>query len=69
MDLEIEKTCYSGGEFVNGTITLRPKEGLKNPILSNPQATLNLTEYFFYSFVEERVQSCNKKKRICNKRC
>ena len=67
MDLEIEKTCYSGGEFVNGTITLRPKEGLKNPILSNPQAILNLTEYFFYSYVEDEFNPATKRKEFVTK--
>ena len=49
MTLETEKTCYFPGEFVSGKITLRPKEGISNPLLSNPYATLILTETFHYT--------------------
>ena len=52
MTLELKKTCYSPGEMVYGTITLRPKQGVQNPLLSSPLATLYLTEYFFYNYIE-----------------
>ena len=67
MDLEIEKTCYSGGEFVHGTITLRPKEGLQNPLLSNPLATLYLTEDFYYTYSENEYNPRTQRNEFVTK--
>lgn len=59
--LETNKTCYFGGEMINGTITLRPKEGLSNPLLSSPFATLRITENFHYTYTEKEY--CHSKHR------
>jgi hypothetical protein len=53
MTVETQKTCYFPGEFVTGNIILRPKEGISNPLLSNPYANLILTETFHYTYCED----------------
>ena len=67
MTIELGKTCYSPGEYLNGTITLRPKEGLQNPLLSSPYATLYLTEYFYYTFSEDEYNPRTKRNEYVSK--
>ena len=65
MTIELNKTCYSGGEFVNGSIILRPKEGLQQTLLSSTYATLYLNENFFYTYTEDEfVPSKNRKEFV-----
>ena len=55
MILELNKTCFTPGEYINGTITLRPKEGDSTPFLQDPRATLYLTEYAYYTYMENEI--------------
>ena len=55
MELEFEKTCFSPGEYVNGSIHLRPKPGNTNSFLDNPQASLYITEYAYYTYSVNEV--------------
>ena len=55
MILELNKTCFTPGEYINGTITLRPKEGDSPPFLQDPRATLYLTEYAYYTYMENEI--------------
>ena len=50
MTLDTGKTCLSPGEYVNGSISLKPKEGNMNSFLQNPMATLYITEYSYYNY-------------------
>ena len=50
MTLDTGKTCFSPGEYVNGSISLKPKQGNMNSFLQNPMATLYITEYSYYTF-------------------
>lgn len=69
MEVETEKTCYSGGEYLNGRITLRPKEGLSNSFLENPCAKLTITENFHYSYAEQEFAEKGKPKKLVTKSC
>ena len=63
MSIETEKTCYFPGEFVNGNIILKPKEGISNTLLSYPNATFYLMETFHYTYTEnEYVPNKGRKK-------
>ena len=55
MVLDLGKTCFCPGEYINGNIILRPKEGNNQPFLMNPLATLYLTEYAFYKYTVNEV--------------
>ena len=50
MTLELGKTCYSPGEYINGSLSLKPKQGNTNSFLDNPMATLYITEYSYYQY-------------------
>ena len=50
MTLELTKTCYSPGEYINGSLSLKPKQGNTNSFLDNPMATLYITEYSYYQY-------------------
>ena len=52
MTITLKKTCYSPGEYVDGTITLRANQGAQNTFLSSPFATLYFTEYFHYTYTD-----------------
>ena len=67
MTIELNKTCYSKGEFVDGTIILKPKEGLQNPLLSNPFATCYLTEYFYYTYTENEFNQVKNRSELVSK--
>jgi len=51
----LKKTCFSPGEYVNGSIHLRPKPGNTNSFLDNPQASLYITEYAYYTYSVNEV--------------
>ena len=68
MTIELNKTCYSKGEFVEGTIILKPKEGLQDPILSSPFATLYLTEYFYYTYTENEYNHAKNRSEFVTKK-
>ena len=53
MTVELKRTCYSPGEYVDGTIILRTKQGIQNTFLTSPFATLYFTEYFHYTYTED----------------
>ena len=53
MTIELKKTCYSPGEYLEGTIILRAKQGIQNSLLTSPFATLHFTEYFYYTYTED----------------
>ena len=67
MTIELNKTCYSPGEYVNGTIILKPKEGLQNTLLTSPFATLYLTEYFYYTYLEDEFNPKTGRKELNSK--
>ena len=47
MIVELNKTCFAPGEYVNGTITVKPKDQNAPPFILDPRATLYLTEYAY----------------------
>ena len=51
--IDLPKTCYSPGETLNGKIVLRQKTGNTQALLSDPRATIFLTEYACYDYMEE----------------
>ena len=60
MSVDLGKTCFLPGENVQGTITLKPKQGNTQQFLQNPYAHVYLTEYAYYTFtVEERDPRTN----------
>lgn len=61
MTIQLNKTCYSPGEYVNGTIILKPKEGLQQPLLQDTNATLYLTEFFYYRYYESQYDPVKKR--------
>ena len=63
MTIQLNKTCYSPGEYLNGTIILKPKEGLQQPLLHDTNATLYLTEFFYYKYFEEEYDRIQKRKK------
>ena len=67
MYVELNKTCYAPGEYVNGTITLKPKDGNIPPILQDPRATLYLTEYAYYTYMETEVDPRTNESHFVNK--
>lgn len=62
MRIETDKTCYYGGEFINGKITLKPNDGLSNPLLSDPSAKLTITENFHYQYTQQEYVGDKKEK-------
>ena len=67
MTIQLNKTCFSQGEYVQGTIILKPKEGIQQPLLQNPNATLYLSEYFRYNYLEEEWDPVQKRNRSVSK--
>ena len=51
MIVELNKTCFAPGEYVNGTITVKPKDQNAPPFILDPRATLYLTEYAYYTYM------------------
>lgn len=67
MTIQLSKTCYSPGEYLNGTIILRPKEGLQQPLLQDTNATLYLTEFFFYRYFEDEYNRAKQRNETVSK--
>ncbi len=67
MTIETEKTCYFPGEFVNGKIILKPKEGISNTLLSYPNATFYLMETFHYTYTENEYVARKGRKEFVTK--
>ena len=52
MDINLNKVCFSQGEYIQGTIILQGKPGLIQTELINPVATISLTEMHHYTYEE-----------------
>ena len=52
LSIELNKTCYSKGELINGTIILTPKPNSQKTELTNPFAKLSFIEKQCYEFFE-----------------
>ena len=52
LSIELEKTCYSQGELINGTITLTPKPNSKDRELLSTIAKISFQEKQCYEFLE-----------------
>lgn len=61
MIVELNKTCYSSGEIITGTIILSAKEGLIQTQLLNPYAMITLEEKHYYEYTEMVYDYINKK--------
>ena len=57
MNIEINKTCYSKGEIVQGNIFLLPKYGLNANQIINPYAEIRLEEKQHYQYNERKKGS------------
>ena len=55
MIVELNKTCFAPGEYVNGTITVKPKDQNAPPFILDPRATLYLTEYAYYTYMVDEL--------------
>jgi hypothetical protein len=68
MIFEINKTCYSKGEMIYGSIVLTPKDGLVQTQLINPFAKMTLKEHHYYEYYEyhydSRRNSSTAEKRV-----
>ena len=61
MSFELNKTCYSKGEIITGTIILSAKEGLAQTQLLNPYAMITLEEKHYYEYTEIFYDYINKR--------
>ena len=52
LSIELEKTCFSQGEIINGTIILTPKKNSTITELINPFAKISFQEKHCYEFLE-----------------
>ena len=52
LSIELEKTCYSKGELINGTLTLTPKPNSKDTELISTVAKISFQEKQCYEFLE-----------------
>ena len=57
MIFDINKTCYSKGEMIFGSIVLTPKDGLVQTQLINPFAKMTLKEHHYYEYYEYHYDS------------
>lgn len=57
MIFEINKTCYSKGEMIFGSIVLTPKDCLVQTQLINPFAKMTLKEHHYYEYYEYHYDS------------
>ena len=51
LSLELDKTCYSKGELIKGTITLTPSQNSKHTELLNPFAKMSFQEKQNYDYI------------------
>ena len=52
LSIELDKTCYSKGEKINGTLILSPKQNSAHTELVNPYAKFSFIEKQCYEFLE-----------------
>ena len=52
LSIELDKTCYSKGEKINGTLILSPKQNSTHTELVNPYAKFSFIEKQCYEFLE-----------------
>ena len=60
MKLEINKTCYSKGEILKGTLFLTPKSYLYQSQLLDPYVEIKLEEMHYFQY-DEKVRNNDKK--------
>jgi hypothetical protein len=61
MTIELNKTCFSKGEFIIGKIILKPKDGLLTQTkLINPYGLLSLNEKHYYEYYESYYDESKK---------
>ena len=53
LKIELDKTCYSKGELITGTLILTPKENSTITELTNPYAIFSFQEKQSYEFIEK----------------
>ena len=59
LSIELEKTCFSKGELINGIIILTPKPNSTITELINPFATISFYEKQCYEFLETYLEEDN----------
>ena len=52
LSIELDKTCYSKGEKINGTLILSPEQNSTHTELVNPYAKFSFIEKQCYEFLE-----------------
>lgn len=52
LSIELDKTCYSKGEKINGTLILSPEQNSTHTVLVNPYAKFSFIEKQCYEFLE-----------------
>ena len=66
MNIELNKTCYSKGETIQGFISLFSKNILKKTILINPYAKIILLEKHHYEYSSEGIIKNKKIDKLFN---
>ena len=67
MTIELGKTCFSPGEYVKGSILLKPKNGNTINFLQNPTAFLSITENALYTYMEQENDPHSNNKHFVTK--
>ena len=74
ISINSNRKCYLNGEFINGSIYLKGKQGLIITQLLDPLAIATLTEFQHYTYEEDRshddhreIDVNDEKKNISNK--
>ena len=68
MTIDLGKTCFCPGEYVNGFIILKPKQGNTQQFLQNPNATLYITEYSYYTYSVNEVDPRTNQTHLVTKK-
>ena len=50
LNIILNKTCYFPGEFITGSLVIRPKIGLKETIFDNTSAIFNILQFQQYHY-------------------
>ena len=67
MKVELGKTCFSPGEYLNGGILLIQKQSSLIKYLQTPNATLYLTEHAYYTYSENEYNPRTGKQEYVTK--